>query len=136
MYLTVLGTSAETGDSGQVGRGNNVLGIIPLNRPVSSEAAAGKNPVSHVGKIYNLLSYRIANEIIEKVNGIKETYVWLLSEIGQPINLPSIVSTQIIPNKGIDLKEVEPQIEEVISNEFENLEEFSRKIAYGEIEVC
>jgi S-adenosylmethionine synthetase len=136
LYLTVLGTSAEAGDSGQVGRGNNVLGIIPLNRPVSSEAAAGKNPVSHVGKIYNLLSYRIANEIIEKVNGIKETYVWLLSEIGQPINKPSIVSTQIIPNKDIALKEVEPQIEEVISYEFENLEEFSRKIAYGEIEVC
>ncbi len=136
LYLTVLGTSAETGDSGQVGRGNNVLGIIPLNRPVSSEAAAGKNPVSHVGKIYNLLSYRIANEIIEKVNGIKETYVWLLSEIGQPINKPSIVSTQIIPNKGIDLKEIEPQIEEVISYEFENLQEFSKKIAYGEIEVC
>ena len=55
VYLTVLGTSAEGGDSGQVGRGNNVIGVIPLNRPMSSEAAAGKNPVSHVGKIYKLL---------------------------------------------------------------------------------
>ncbi len=63
LYLTVLGTSADAGDSGQVGRGNNVVGVIPLNRPMSSEAAAGKNPVSHVGKIYNLLSYRIADQV-------------------------------------------------------------------------
>jgi S-adenosylmethionine synthetase len=136
LYLTVLGTSAEAGDSGQVGRGNNVLGIIPLNRPVSSEAAAGKNPVSHVGKIYNLLSYRIANEIIEKVNGVKETYVWLLSEIGHPINKPSIVSTQIVPLEGINLEELKPNIEEVIAYEFDHLEEFCKKIADGEIEVC
>ncbi|HLB01577.1 MAG TPA: methionine adenosyltransferase, partial [Nitrospiria bacterium] len=46
IYLSVLGTSAEDGDSGEVGRGNQVNGIIPLNRPRSSEAAAGKNPVS------------------------------------------------------------------------------------------
>src|SRR6058998_3664959 len=55
IYLTVLGTSADDGDGGQVGRGNRPTGIIPLNRPTCSEAAAGKNPVSHVGKIYNLL---------------------------------------------------------------------------------
>src|SRR2546425_745436 len=51
IYLTVLGTSADDGDGGQVGRGNRVNGVIPLNRPTCSEAAAGKNPVSHVGKI-------------------------------------------------------------------------------------
>ena len=48
LYLTVLGTSADSGDSGQVGRGNRVNGLISLNRPFCSEAAAGKNPVSHV----------------------------------------------------------------------------------------
>jgi S-adenosylmethionine synthetase len=50
-YLTVLGTSAEGADCGQVGRGNKVNGVIALNRPMSTEAAAGKNPISHVGKI-------------------------------------------------------------------------------------
>ncbi|RLI09670.1 methionine adenosyltransferase, partial [Candidatus Bathyarchaeota archaeon] len=84
VYLTVLGTSADSGDSGQVGRGNRVNGVIPLNRPMCSEAAAGKNPVSHVGKIYNVLTHRIAEAIYEQVPGLREVYVWLLSQIGRP----------------------------------------------------
>jgi len=44
MYLTVLGTSAESGDGGEVGRGNRVSGLISLNRPMTLEAAAGKKP--------------------------------------------------------------------------------------------
>lgn len=88
MYLTVLGTSAEGGDCGQVGRGNRVNGVIPLNRPISTEAAAGKNPVSHVGKIYTLLTHRIANRVFERVEGLVEVYIWLCSQIGQPINAP------------------------------------------------
>lgn len=63
MYLTVLGTSAEGADCGQVGRGNKVNGVIALNRPMSTEAAAGKNPVSHVGKIYTFLTHFMADEI-------------------------------------------------------------------------
>jgi len=38
-----------------------------------------EKPVSHVGKIYNVLSHRIANEIYVNVPDIKEVYVWLLS---------------------------------------------------------
>lgn len=41
MYLTVLGTSAEGSDSGQVGRGNRANGIISFNRRQSIEAHAG-----------------------------------------------------------------------------------------------
>ncbi len=83
--------TAENAESGQVRRGNRVNGIIPL-RPVSSEAAAGKNPVSHVGKINNVLSHRIANEIYVNVPGIREVYVWLLGQIGEPIDLPKIAA--------------------------------------------
>ncbi|RLI40309.1 methionine adenosyltransferase, partial [Candidatus Bathyarchaeota archaeon] len=77
VYLTVLGTSADSGDSGQVGRGNRVNGLISLNRPFCSEAAAGKNPVSHVGKIYNILTFRIAQHVYEQVPEVEEAYVWL-----------------------------------------------------------
>ncbi len=136
LYLTVLGTSAEGGDSGQVGRGNNVIGVIPLNRPVSSEAAAGKNPVSHVGKIYNVLSYRIAEQVSERVNGVKESYIWLLSNIGQPINEPKVVSAQVILKDGVELREVSPEIEEVIAHEFDHLSEFCMDLAKGKINVC
>jgi len=135
LYLTVLGTSIDTGDSGQVGRGNNVIGVIPLNRPMSSEAAAGKNPVSHVGKIYNLLSYRIAGEVCKRVNGIKETYIWLVSAIGQPIDQPAVCSAQVIPKEGVSLDEITPQIQEVIASEFDRLDEFCMDLAKGKVNI-
>ncbi|MGQ9720344.1 MAG: methionine adenosyltransferase [Candidatus Jordarchaeum sp.] len=136
IYLTVLGTSADGADCGQVGRGNRVNGIIPLNRPTSSEAAAGKNPVSHVGKIYNILSYRIANNIYQKVSGLKEVYVWLLSQIGKPINEPMITSVQVILEPRLSLGVVSKDIEEVINSELENLNKFVNDLAYGRIPVC
>ena len=136
LYLTVLGTSAEGGDSGQVGRGNNVIGVIPLNRPMSSEAAAGKNPVSHVGKIYNFLSYRIADQVFKRVNSVKESYIWLLSNIGQPINEPKVVSAQVILEGGVKLREVSSEIEETIAHEFDHLAEFCMDLAQGKIAVC
>ena len=136
LYLTIIGTSAEAGDSGQVGRGNNVAGVIPLNRPMSAEAAAGKNPVSHVGKIYNALSYRISNRIVENVSGVREVYVWILSQIGKPINEPSVVSAQIVPADGVELDSVNKQIEEVIAKEFDHLAEFCDDLAQGKIALC
>ncbi len=135
IYLTVTGTSAEDADSGQVGRGNRVNGIIPLNRPVSSEAAAGKNPVSHVGKIYNVLSYRIANEIYVNVPDIREVYVWLLSQIGEPIDLPKIAAAQVIMERG-SVDSVRDEISEVIDRELDNIQKFCMELAYGKIPVC
>ncbi|MCZ7384133.1 MAG: methionine adenosyltransferase [Candidatus Methanoperedens sp.] len=135
IYLTVTGTSAEDADSGQVGRGNRVNGIIPLNRPVSSEAAAGKNPVSHVGKIYNVLSHRIASEIYTNVPDIKEVYVWLLSQIGEPIDQPKIAAAQVIMERG-SLEDVEKEVNEVIDGELANIQEFCMELAYGKIPVC
>ncbi len=135
LYLTVLGTSGEAGDSGQVGRGNNVRGVIALLRPMSSEAAAGKNPVSHVGKIYNLLSYKMADRIVDEVPGVRETYVWLLSQIGRPINEPSVVSAQVIPDNGVTLKSLQPSIEEIIDDEFEHLDEFCSALADGHVNL-
>ncbi len=134
IYLTVTGTSAEDADSGQVGRGNRVNGIIPLNRPVSSEAAAGKNPVSHVGKIYNVLSHRIANEIYTNVPDIKEVYVWLLSQIGEPIDQPKIAAAQVIMERG-SLSDVKREVNEVIDSELANIQEFCMELAYGKIPV-
>lgn len=134
IYLTVTGTSAEDADSGQVGRGNRVNGIIPLNRPVSSEAAAGKNPVSHVGKIYNVLSHRIANEIYLNVPDIKEVYVWLLSQIGEPIDQPRIAAAQVIMERGT-VESVEKEMNEVIDRELANIQEFCMELAYGKIPV-
>ncbi len=136
VYLSVLGTSADGADSGQVGRGNRVNGVIPLHRPLCSEAAAGKNPVSHVGKIYNVLTHRIANHIHQQVPGIAEVYIWLLSQIGKPIDQPAIAAAQIILEPKNSINDIRDNVEEVIDSELENIDKFCMELAYGKIPIC
>jgi len=136
VYVTVLGTSAEAGDSGQVGRGNRTNGVIPLNRPYCSEAAAGKNPVSHVGKIYNTLTHKIAGEVYKNVPGLEEVYIWLLSQIGRPIDQPAIAAAQVVMKGGNSFGSVKREIEEVVNNELENISRFTEQLAEGKIQIA
>lgn len=131
VYLTVSGTSWENGDDGQVGRGNRINGLITPCRPMSLEAAAGKNPVSHVGKVYNFKAQEIA-EKIEKLLRPEEVSVQLLSQIGKPINQP-YVGIKYISNDGIDEREVQQIIEESLS--VKGLEEFRNNILNGKLSV-
>jgi len=136
VYLTVLGTSADGADSGQVGRGNKVNGVISLNRPIGTEAAAGKNPVSHVGKIYNALSHQIARSVCDEVPEVAEICIWLLSQIGKPIDQPAIAAAQVVMNSGASLdNKVQGRITEVIDGELANIEDFCKKLIYGKISV-
>lgn len=136
MYLTVLGTSAEGGDCGQVGRGNKVNGVIALNRPMSTEAAAGKNPIAHVGKIYTFLTHDVAHKIYTKVPGISEVYVWLCSQIGQPIDQPLIASAQMVLKPGATLEDVRQAVEEVMEHELANIYSFTERLTRGEFSVA
>jgi S-adenosylmethionine synthetase len=136
LYLSVLGTCADSADCGQVGRGNRVDGLISLSRPAGSEAAAGKNAQSHPGKIYNLLSYKIAREIYAQIDGLEEVIVWLCSQIGRPINQPHVISVQLIPKQGVSLKSISPKIKEIIDEECQNIEKFIRDLTLGKLAVC
>ena len=136
LYLTVLGTSADSGDSGQVGRGNRVNGLISLNRPFCSEAAAGKNPVSHVGKIYNFLTFRIAQKVCDQVKDIEEVYIWLLSKIGAPIDHPTIAAAQVVMKDDDNIGKTKQRINEVLDKELENIQEFCMELAEGKIAPC
>jgi len=135
VYVTVLGTSAEAGDSGQVGRGNRTNGIITLNRPYCYEAAAGKNPVSHVGKIYNTLTHKIAKEVYQNVSGLEEVYIWLLSEIGKPIDEPAVAGAQVVMKGKNSFGSVKKEIAEVVNKELENIAEFTEQLAKGKIPI-
>lgn len=135
MYLTVLGTSAEGGDCGQVGRGNKVNGVISLNRPMGTEAAAGKNPVSHVGKIYTLLTHQIAAQVYEKIPGLEEVYIWLCSQIGEPIDEPLIASAQLIPQPGVNLTAIKADVADIIQTQLDAIEDFTMRLARGELSV-
>ncbi len=95
VYITVTGTSAEQGDDGQVGRGNRVNGLITPYRPMSLEAAAGKNPVSHIGKIYNVVANIIADRVVREIEEVEEAYCYMVSKIGHPINEPQVCDVKI-----------------------------------------
>lgn len=130
LYLTVLGTSADSADSGQVGRGNMASRVISPSRPAGSEATAGKNPVSHIGKIYNALSFKIANEIHTKVSGLDEVCVWMYNVIGRPVNDPKAVIVQ--PTTVGQLHDAEKnQINEIVESNLQNIHEFCNELISG-----
>ncbi len=136
VYLTLLGTSAEDADSGQVGRGNRVNGVISLNRPMGTEAAAGKNPVSHVGKIYSVLSHVMANEIYSNIDNVKEVYVWLVSRIGQGIDRPKCAHVRLITGRGIDKRTAGKRVSAIVDGFFSNIKAFTDELAMGVHPVC
>jgi S-adenosylmethionine synthetase len=136
VYLSLLGTSAEDADSGQVGRGNRVNGLIPVNRPLGTEAAAGKNPVSHVGKIYNVLSHRIAEKLYNGIEGAREVYVYLVSRIGAPIDRPQMAAAQIALLPGLKMRDVAQRAEEILAREFSSIGKFCRELSEGKHPVC
>lgn len=135
LYLTVLGTSADSADSGQVGRGNMASRVISPSRPAGSEATAGKNPVSHIGKIYNALSFKIANEIHTKVSGLDEVCVWMYNVIGRPVNEPKAVIVQ--PTITGQLHDAEKnQINEIVENNLQNIHEFCNELISGKYPIA
>ncbi len=135
VYLTVTGTSAEMGDDGSVGRGNRCNGLITPNRPMSMEATSGKNPINHVGKLYNLLSTRIANDIADNVPGIEDVYIRILSQIGKPIDQPLIASAQVIPEDGANMKVIKSESEAIIDHWLADITKITEMIAKGELDT-
>ena len=136
VYLSLLGTSAEDADSGQVGRGNRVNGVIALGRPLGTEAAAGKNPVSHVGKIYTILAHRLAREICEEIEGVREAHVLLLSRIGTPIDRPAMAAVQLLPERGRRVADVARRAEDIVGRGLATIGDFCLELAEGRHPVC
>ncbi|MFJ4709644.1 methionine adenosyltransferase [Streptomyces anulatus] len=88
-YLTALGSVADTGDVGVVGRGNRVNGLITPMRPMSIEAPAGKNPLDHTGKIYNVMAMRLARQVHETFGGPAQVHIFTSKEA--PLERPDEV---------------------------------------------
>ncbi|MHB8875823.1 MAG: methionine adenosyltransferase [Myxococcaceae bacterium] len=95
-FLTVTGTSGEAGDDGQTGRGNRANGLITPFRPTTLESAAGKNPVSHVGKLYQVLAQRIATALVERLDGCRGAECCLVSRIGRPVEEPEVLEVKLL----------------------------------------
>ncbi|HEU4442750.1 MAG TPA: methionine adenosyltransferase [Burkholderiales bacterium] len=131
LYLTVTGTSAEMGDDGQVGRGNRVNGLITPGRAMSLEAAAGKNPAAHVGKIYNVLATEIARSLCEELPELREASVQLVSQIGRPVAEPWAAAVEVRAARALD-EVLRAQVRRVLARHLAGLDERTRRLeAYG-----
>ncbi|MFB0545433.1 MAG: methionine adenosyltransferase [Anaerolineae bacterium] len=133
-YLTITGTSAECGDDGAVGRGNRVNGVIAPFRSASFEAACGKNPISHVGKVYNVLAFLVAQDIVNQVPGVKEATVYILSQIGKPLDQPLVAAALIRPQKALTA-EIEGDVHDVMDHRLAHVTDISAIIRTGELRL-
>jgi S-adenosylmethionine synthetase len=134
-FLTMTGTSAECGDDGSVGRGNRVTGLITPFRTASLEAAAGKNPISHVGKIYNVLSFLAAQDIVNEVPEVQEASVYILSQIGHPLDQPLIATATVKPAKGELTPAVSKKVQAVMDRRLEHVNDLRRLMAEQKVKL-
>jgi S-adenosylmethionine synthetase len=133
VYLTETGTSAEMGDDGSVGRGNRSNGLITPAREMSLEAASGKNPFNHIGKLYNLLASELSSNVYEEVDGVEGASVKLLSQIGSPIDEPQVAAVNVHTQDGVSAGDVEYSVESVIDDGLEDVTSITQRIINGEL---
>lgn len=133
VYLTVTGTSAEAGDDGEAGRGNRANGLITPYRPMTMESVAGKNPVTHVGKLYNILASLIAEDLVSEVDGVLAAECFMVSEIGQPIDQPQVVDLRFEPARGIHLSGRAPAIEDIVRRHLASLRHLADDLIDGRL---
>ena len=128
VYLTLSGTSAEAGDDGQVGRGNRFGGLITPYRPMSLEAAAGKNPAAHVGKTYHAIGYDISQRLIAETEATEAT-VRLLSSIGHPVTQPQTVHIETTNSPDRDL------VDQIVADCFGDWANVTDRLIAGEYQL-
>ncbi|MCS7384938.1 MAG: methionine adenosyltransferase, partial [archaeon GB-1867-097] len=115
---------------------NRVNGLITPCRPMSMEATAGKNPVSHIGKLYNILAKITANEIYEEVEGIREVYVKILGQIGRPIDQPIHINVQTVLEPEYKLtSEMENEIKGIMREHLERIQEITKLILSRKVDI-
>lgn len=135
IYLTVTGTSGESGDDGEVGRGNRINGLITPDRPMSLEAVAGKNPVSHVGKLYNLAATEIAQRVTSEFSEVECAHVFLVSAIGRPIDQPQYVRVALVMRDGAPVEPLRPRLRDIVAAHLADLESLQDRFVNGTVEV-
>lgn len=127
VFLTVAGTSAESGDDGEAGRGNRVSGLITPYRAMTIEAAAGKNPATHVGKLYNLLAARVSASLERQVSQVAGAECLILGEIGRAIVDPRVVDV-CLSVEGIGDEALNKAVTDVVRSEFAHVTDLRQEI--------
>lgn len=135
IYLTVTGTSAEAGDDGEVGRGNRTNGLITPYRPMNMEAAAGKNPVTHVGKLYNIVAQQISTALVSALPELQVVQCFMVSRIGQSIREPQVLELRLQLQDEKQLPALEPRIREITHEHLDRIQSLQEQLIESAITV-
>jgi S-adenosylmethionine synthetase len=135
VYLTVTGTSAEAGDDGQAGRGNRANGLITPCRNMTMESLAGKNPMTHVGKLYNIAAGRIAAKIVSQVGAATTAQCALVSQIGTPVAEPELIDIRVSAAADEPAGSLRRQVGKIVRDELERMTELWRETVRGEMRL-
>lgn len=122
VYLLANGSCIDCGEEGLVGRGNSFSGVISIMRQHSVEAASGKNPQYHTGRVMGYLTDRLAKAIYRDL-GLYCTVIALTK------NQHSLVPPYrlfVSLDKNVDNQ----LIEEIVEREMINVD-FRREIVNG-----
>jgi S-adenosylmethionine synthetase len=135
VFLTVTGTSAEAGDDGEAGRGNRICGLITPYRTMTIEAAVGKNPVTHVGKLYNLLASRIAETIVASVDGVTDALCVLVSQIGRPVRDPQLAELRLASADKITSHTTNQRVTDIMHAALAQVEDLRHDLIAGRVRL-
>jgi S-adenosylmethionine synthetase len=131
VYLTVTGTSAEAGDDGQAGRGNRANGLITPGRPMTIESVAGKNPVTHVGKLYNVVASTLADRLVASLPDARAAECRLVSRIGSPIDEPQLIEIRLAGCDPVRDAELGAEVERIARDELAQLPRRADELVRG-----
>lgn len=128
MFLAVTGTAAQAGDGGQTGRGNRINGLITPCRPMTTESVAGKNSVTHVGKLYKIAAGLIAERVFQAIPEVRNAECRMVSSIGCPINQPEILEVRLAAEPKVGNSGLAHEVENIVRGELRELPEYSGQL--------
>jgi S-adenosylmethionine synthetase len=103
---------------------------------MTPEALAGKNPITHVGKLYNAAAYRLAAAVVAEVPEIIEAECHLVSEIGAPIDEPKLALIRVRSADSGLAEETNRDIGNIAGREIRGISRLWEQFVAGEITIA
>jgi len=89
-----------------------------------------------VGKIYNVMSLLIAQDIVAKAPAVRDVSVYILSQIGHPLDQPLMATATVHPKSGNLTPSLKADVEAIIDEHLQNDPARIRaKLASGELKM-
>ena len=103
---------------------------------MNMEAVAGKNPVTHVGKIYNLAAVQMTERLVSQIEEVQEANCFLVSQIGKPVCDPRSVEVRLRLQEESRLSELGPDVSDIVQATRADMQNLWQRVMEGTVSVC